>query len=79
MDTAYFFEVRKCSMRIYSIDFKNYRKSVDKCTLSINKQTLIVGKNNTSKTSVVEIMTKFLTNTSSFKISDFNYKKPKDS
>lgn len=61
-------------MRIYSIDFKNYRKSVDKCTLSINKQTLIVGKNNTSKTSVVEIMTKFLTNTSSFKISDFNYK-----
>ena len=61
-------------MRIYSIDFKNYRKSVDKCALSINKQTLIVGKNNTSKTSVVEIMTKFLTNTSSFKISDFNYK-----
>lgn len=61
-------------MRIYSIDFKNYRKSVDKCTLSINKQTLIVGKNNTSKTSVVEIMTKFLTNASSFKISDFNYK-----
>ena len=61
-------------MRIYSIDFKNYRKSVDSCTLSINKQTLIVGKNNTSKTSVVEIMTKFLTNTSPFKISDFNYK-----
>lgn len=61
-------------MKIYSIDFKNYRKSIDKCTLSINKQTLIVGKNNTSKTSVVEIMTKFLTNISIFKISDFNYK-----
>lgn len=62
-------------MKIYSIDFKNYRKSFDKCTLSINKQTIIVGKNNTAKTSVLEIMTKFLTNTSPFKLSDFNYKK----
>ncbi len=61
-------------MKIYSIDFKNYRKSVDKCTLGINKQTIIVGKNNTAKTSVVEIMTKFLTNNSPFKLSDFNYK-----
>lgn len=61
-------------MKIYSVDFKNYRKSEGKCLLSINKQTIIVGKNNTSKTSIVEIMTKFLTNTSTFKISDFNYK-----
>lgn len=61
-------------MKIYSVDFKNYRKSEGKCLLSINKQTIIVGKNNTAKTSIVEIMTKFLTNTSTFKISDFNYK-----
>ena len=61
-------------MKLHSIDFKNYRKSIDKCVLSINKQTIIVGKNNTAKTSVIEIMTKFLTNTSTFKISDFNYK-----
>ena len=61
-------------MKIYSVDFKNYRKSEEKCLLSINKQTIIVGKNNTSKTSIVEIMTKFLTNTSTFKFSDFNYK-----
>ena len=61
-------------MKIYSVDFKNYRKSEGKCLLSINKQTIIVGKNNTSKTSIVEIMTKFLTNTSTFKFSDFNYK-----
>ena len=61
-------------MKIYSVDFKNYRKSEEKCLLSINKQTIIVGKNNTAKTSIVELMTKFLTNTSTFKISDFNYK-----
>lgn len=62
-------------MKIHSIDFKNYRKSEERCLLSINKQTIIVGKNNTAKTSIVEIMTKFLTNTSTFKFSDFNYKK----
>jgi len=61
-------------VKIYSVDFKNYRKSEGKCLLSINKQTIIVGKNNTSKTSIVEIMTKFLTNSSTFKFSDFNYK-----
>ncbi len=62
-------------MKIHSIDFKNYRKSEERCLLSINKQTIIVGKNNTAKTSIVEIMTKFLTNTTTFKFSDFNYKK----
>ena len=44
-------------MKIHSIDFKNYRKSEERCLLSINKQTIIVGKNNTAKTSIVEIMT----------------------
>lgn len=61
-------------MKIKSIEFKNFRKSEQKCSLSVEKQTVIVGKNNTAKTSVVEIMTKFLTNNSSFKFSDFNYK-----
>ena len=61
-------------MKIKSIEFKNFRKSEQKCSLLVEKQTVIVGKNNTAKTSVVEIMTKFLTNNSPFKLSDFNYK-----
>ena len=61
-------------MKISSISIKNFRKAENKCQLSINKQTLIVGKNNTSKTSIIEIISKFLINGSTFKMSDFNYK-----
>lgn len=64
-------------MKITNINVKNFRKIEDECTLSISKQTIIIGKNNTSKTSMMEIIAKFLTNNSSFKYSDFNYKRIK--
>lgn len=61
-------------MKITNIEIKNFRKSKNNCRLFINQQTIIVGKNNTSKTSVIEAISKFLTSNSIFKIGDFNYK-----
>ena len=61
-------------MKLKKIEVKNFRKIQSKCSLSINQQTIIVGKNNTSKTSIIEIILKFLSNAIGFKISDFNYK-----
>ena len=41
--------------------------------MDLNYETLIVGKNNTAKTSIFEVVNKFLTKGGSFRFEDFNY------
>lgn len=59
-------------MEIKKIIISNFRKLKNNIELDINQETLIVGKNNTGKTSLSEIMQKFLTVNKVFKFEDFS-------
>lgn len=59
-------------MKIECINIKNFRRLLNNVKIGIDEQTLIVGKNNTGKTSVSEVVEKFLTTGSSFRFEDFS-------
>ena len=61
-------------MEITKIKINNFRKLKDNVEFEFKKDILIVGKNNTGKTSISEIFYKFLSPNSKFGIEDFNYK-----
>ena len=59
-------------MKIKNIEIKNYRLLKDfKIDLEDNL-SLVIGKNNTGKTSLLSVIEKFLTDKSDFSINDFN-------
>ncbi|GAA4243365.1 ATP-dependent endonuclease [Winogradskyella damuponensis] len=59
-------------MKITQIEIKNYRLLKDfKIDLEDNL-SLVIGKNNTGKTSLLSVIEKFLTDKSDFSINDFN-------
>ncbi len=59
-------------MKLKKILIKNFRKLKNNIELDIIHETLIVGKNNTGKTSLSELMQKFLTVNRVFKFEDFS-------
>lgn len=59
-------------MRIDGLKIYNFRKMKNDVEVELDKQTIIVGKNNTGKTSVAELVVKFLTSNSSFRFEDFS-------
>ena len=59
-------------MHIESIKISNFRKLAKNAVIHFDKQTLIVGKNNTGKTSVSEIISKSLTSVGKFNFEDFS-------
>lgn len=61
-------------MKIKSVEISNFRKLKDKVMIGIEKELLIVGKNNTGKTSVFEVLEKFLVMGKKFRLEDFNNK-----
>ena len=58
--------------RVEFIDAKDYMKDAQNGINIAPKTTIIVGKNNTGKTTVIEALGKLI-NTSGFKASDFNF------
>lgn len=58
-------------MKIKNISISNFRKIKEPVYMDIDYETLIVGKNNTAKTSIFEIINKFINNYK-FKLEDFN-------
>src|SRR5699024_2759756 len=60
-------------MIIEKICVENFRKISKMVEMDLNYETLIVGKNNTAKTSIFEVVNKFLTKGGSFRFEDFNY------
>ncbi len=60
-------------MIIEKICVVNFRKISKLVEMDLNYETLIVGKNNTAKTSIFEVVNKFLTKGGSFRFEDFNY------
>jgi predicted ATP-dependent endonuclease of OLD family len=59
-------------MKIFKIQVENYRL-LKKFSIDIEKElSLVIGKNNTGKTSLLLVIDKFLNNPSSFKFNDFN-------
>ena len=61
-------------MKIKNIKINNFRKLHKDVSIDVDLETLIVGKNNTGKTSIFEAFDKFLSTGKDFKIEDFNYK-----
>jgi putative ATP-dependent endonuclease of the OLD family len=59
-------------LEIKSIRIKNFRKILNEVNLDMNEEVLIVGKNNTGKTSIFELFRKFLTSGVNFQFEDFN-------
>ncbi|GEM_PF-3518124 len=59
-------------MKLKKILIKNFRKLKNNIELDIIQETLIVGKNNTGKTSLSELIQKFLTVHKVFKFEDFS-------
>lgn len=59
-------------MEIKEIKISNYKKISSEASIDISKELLIIGKNNTAKTSFFEVVNSFLTSNGSFKVSDFN-------
>lgn len=59
-------------MKLKKILINNFRKLKNDIEIDILKETFIVGKNNTGKTSLSEIMYKFLTTNRNFKFEDFS-------
>ncbi len=60
-------------MKIKKIEIKNFRQLKDTVIELEDEFSLIIGKNNTGKTSVLNILNKFLnSDTNKFKIDDFN-------
>jgi len=60
-------------MIIEKICVANFRKISKLVEMDLNYETLIVGKNNTAKTSIFEVVNKFLTKGGNFRFEDFNY------
>ena len=60
-------------MIIEKICVENFRKISKLVEMDLNYETLIVGKNNTAKTSIFEVVNKFLTKGGNFRFEDFNY------
>ena len=59
-------------MKIFKIQVENYRL-LKKFSIDIEEElSLVIGKNNTGKTSLLLVIDKFLNNPSSFKFNDFN-------
>lgn len=59
-------------MRLNKIVINNFRKLSHKVSIDISDETLIVGKNNTGKTSVSELFVKFFLPKKSFRLEDFS-------
>lgn len=59
-------------MKIKNVEINNFRKLRKKVSIDMNKQLLIVGKNNTGKTSVFEVFEKFLIVGKKFRFEDFS-------
>ena len=59
-------------MKLEKIDINNFRKLFEEFNIDIDFETLVVGKNNTGKTSIFEVVDKFLSGGSSFKFEDFS-------
>ncbi|NFH90820.1 DUF2813 domain-containing protein [Clostridium botulinum] len=59
-------------MKLEKIDINNFRKLFEEVNIDIDFETLVVGKNNTGKTSIFEVVDKFLSGGSSFKFEDFS-------
>src|SRR5690606_37602675 len=55
-----------------SIEINNFRKLNNKVCIDMNQELLIVGKNNTGKTSIFEVFEKFLVVGRKFRFEDFN-------
>lgn len=64
-------------MKLKQISIQNFRKMYKKVSMDLNFETLIVGKNNTAKTSIFELINKFTSNLE-FRLEDFNYNIIKD-
>lgn len=62
-------------MKIKNIKIKNYRLLKDFKIDLEDKLSLVIGKNNTGKTSLLSVIEKFLTDKSDFSINDFNLDK----
>lgn len=60
-------------MKIEKVEINNFRKLNKNVIIDMDNELLIVGKNNTGKTSVFEVFEKFLSPRKSFKFEDFNY------
>lgn len=60
-------------MKIKEIKINNFRKLHEDISIDVDLETLIVGKNNTGKTSIFEVVDKFLSTGKDFKMEDFNY------
>ena len=70
---------KEIAMKIEKIVINNFRKLKDNVSLYFNNEMLLVGKNNSGKTSVYEILEKFIAE-GDFIPQDFNdevYKKDK--
>jgi len=59
-------------MKIGKIRIENFRRLKNEVTLDMAENVLIVGKNNTGKTSVFEAVEKFLVKGKNFRFEDFN-------
>lgn len=59
-------------MKLNKIEINNFRKLSYKVLIDISDETLIVGKNNTGKTSVSELFIKFFLSKKSFRFEDFS-------
>ena len=62
---------------IKTVSIQNFRNIHEKVTMELNEETLIVGKNNTSKISIFELVNKFTSNVE-FRLEDFSYSIIKD-
>ena len=61
-------------MKVNEICIENFRKIGEPTSFQFAEEMIFVGKNNTGKTSISEIFRKFLSQSASFVIEDFNYK-----
>ena len=59
-------------MKIKEVEISNFRKLRNKVIIDFQDAILVVGKNNTGKTSVFEVFEKFLTVKKNFKFEDFS-------
>lgn len=59
-------------MELKKITITNFRRLLRNVEIDVGKETLIVGKNNTGKTSVSELFSKFLTQNKPFRLMDFS-------
>lgn len=56
------------------ISIENFRKFSSEVSFKVDNEVLLVGKNNTGKTSISELLLKFISEGGSFTYEDFNFK-----